>query len=65
MITSRVKSMVEERQWSMNEGNVRILRDIDELKVSCMSFLLNTLLNKKPINRQTATETYLLKILIS
>jgi len=56
--------MVEERQWSMNEGNVRILRDIDELKVSCMSFLLNTLLNKKPINRLTATETYLLKILI-
>lgn len=26
--------MVEERQWSLNEGNVRILRDIDELKVS-------------------------------
>lgn len=26
--------MVEERQCSLNEGNVRILRDIDDLKVS-------------------------------
>lgn len=26
--------MVEERQWSVNEGNVRILRDVDELKAS-------------------------------
>ncbi|KAH8340275.1 hypothetical protein KR074_011919 [Drosophila pseudoananassae] len=33
-LLSRVKSMVEERQWSVNDGNVRILRDIDELKVS-------------------------------
>lgn len=31
--------MVEERQWSMNEGNVRILRDVDELKVSELNHL--------------------------
>jgi len=30
----RVKSIVEERQWSLNEGNARVLRDIDDLKVS-------------------------------
>jgi len=32
----RVKSMVEERQWSLNEGNARVLRDIDDLKVSAV-----------------------------
>ncbi|KAI8046278.1 hypothetical protein M5D96_002480 [Drosophila gunungcola] len=39
-LLSRVKSMVEERQWSLNEGNVRILRDIDDLKAHVMQLRL-------------------------
>lgn len=32
-LLNRVKAMVEERQWSMNESNLRLMRDIEELKV--------------------------------
>lgn len=32
-LLNRVKAMVEERQWSMNESNLRMMRDIEELKV--------------------------------
>ncbi|KAL5284110.1 hypothetical protein ACFFRR_006402 [Megaselia abdita] len=31
-LLNRVKSMVEERSWSQSEGNMRILREIEELK---------------------------------
>ncbi|XP_017470542.1 PREDICTED: myb-like protein AA isoform X2 [Rhagoletis zephyria] len=31
-LLNRVKAMVEERQWAFNESNLRMMRDIEELK---------------------------------
>ncbi|XP_026832133.1 uncharacterized protein LOC6552109 isoform X3 [Drosophila erecta] len=47
-LLSRVKLMVEERQCSLNEGNVRILRDIDDLKSQVMQLRLE----KKETNKR-------------
>ncbi|XP_070072905.1 uncharacterized protein [Drosophila takahashii] len=47
-LLSRVKSMVEERQWSLNEGNARILRDIDDLK----SHVIQLRMEKKETNQR-------------
>ncbi|XP_016950659.1 uncharacterized protein LOC108024945 isoform X2 [Drosophila biarmipes] len=47
-LLSRVKSMVEERQWSLNEGNARVLRDIDDLK----SHVMQLRLEKKETNKR-------------
>lgn len=33
-LLNRVKALVEERQWSMNESSLRMMRDIEELKVN-------------------------------
>lgn len=30
---NRVKSLVEERQWSLNEYHLRIMRDLEDIKV--------------------------------
>jgi len=30
---NRVKSMIEERQWSINETNLRVVRELEELKI--------------------------------
>lgn len=46
-LLNRVKAMVEERQWSMNESNLRMMRDIEELKVILDFFLLNTKCNNR------------------
>ncbi|XP_039151646.1 uncharacterized protein LOC6726669 isoform X4 [Drosophila simulans] len=47
-LLSRVKLMVEERQCFLNEGNVRILRDIDDLKTQVMQLRLE----KKETNKR-------------
>ncbi|KAH8354545.1 hypothetical protein KR084_003829 [Drosophila pseudotakahashii] len=47
-LLSRVKSIVEERQWSLNEGNARILRDIDDLK----SHVIQLRMEKKETNKR-------------
>lgn len=41
-LLNRVKAMVEERQWSMNESNLRMMRDIEELKVILFQLKYNT-----------------------
>lgn len=33
-LLNRVKNMIEERQWSINETNLRVVRELEELKVS-------------------------------
>lgn len=32
-LLSRVKNMIEERQWSINETNLRVVRELEELKI--------------------------------
>lgn len=44
-LLNRVKAMVEERQWSMNESNLRMMRDIEELKVTLFFKYRNQLQN--------------------
>lgn len=33
-LLSRVRALVEERSWSMSESNLKMMRDLDEMKVS-------------------------------
>lgn len=32
-LLNRVKSMIEERQWTINETNLRVVRELEELKI--------------------------------
>lgn len=38
-LLNRVKSLVEERQWSLNEYHLKIMRDLEDIKVSSNSYL--------------------------
>ncbi|XP_070136778.1 uncharacterized protein [Drosophila bipectinata] len=64
-LLSRVKSMVEERQWSVNDGNVRILRDIDELKSHVMQLRLERKETNKRLTHLEAENKYLRQALAS
>ncbi|BFF88864.1 uncharacterized protein DMAD_07759 [Drosophila madeirensis] len=64
-LLSRVKSMVEERQWSLNEGNVRILRDIDDLKSHVMQLRLERKETHKRLSHLEAENKYLRQALAS
>lgn len=33
-LLSRVRAMVEERSWTMSETNLKMMRDLEEMKVS-------------------------------
>lgn len=33
-LLSRVRALVEERSWSMSESNIKMMRDLEEMKVS-------------------------------
>lgn len=33
-LLNRVKNMIEERQWSINETNLRVVRELEELKIA-------------------------------
>lgn len=33
-LLSRVKALVEERSWSMSETSLKMMRDLEEMKVS-------------------------------
>lgn len=37
-LLSRVRTLVEERSWTMNETNLKLMRDFEEMKV-CILFL--------------------------
>lgn len=36
-LLSRVRALVEERSWSMSESNLKMMRDLEEMKVSFRS----------------------------
>ncbi|KAH8295035.1 hypothetical protein KR018_006284, partial [Drosophila ironensis] len=62
---SRVKSIVEERQWALNEGNVRVLRDIDELKSHVTQLRLERKETNKRLTHLEAENKYLRQALAS
>lgn len=33
-LISRVKALVEERSWTINDTNLKLIRDMEEMKVS-------------------------------
>lgn len=33
-LLSRVRAMVEERSWSVNESNMKMVRDLEDMKVT-------------------------------
>lgn len=33
-LMNRVKALIDEKSWTMNESNMRVLRDLEEVKVS-------------------------------
>lgn len=41
-LMNRVRSLIEEKSWTANETNMRVLREIEEIKVSitCKSLIL-------------------------
>lgn len=40
-LLSRVRALVEERSWTMNETNLKLMRDFEEMKVCIYLFLSN------------------------
>lgn len=44
-LLNRVKNMIEERQWSINETNLRVVRELEELKVSFLSLSYKNILS--------------------
>lgn len=41
-LMNRVRSLIDEKSWTANETNMRVLREIEEIKVSitCKSLIL-------------------------
>lgn len=35
---SRVKDLIDEKSWTVNESNLRVLRELEEVKVRQISF---------------------------
>lgn len=35
-LLSRVRTLVEDRSWSMSENSLKVMRDLEEMKVSFM-----------------------------
>lgn len=40
-LLSRVRAMVEERSWSVNESNIKLVRDVEEMKVTFSLYYTN------------------------
>lgn len=38
-LLSRVRGLVEERSWSINETNLKVIRDLEEIKVNVLYYL--------------------------
>lgn len=39
-LISRVKALVEERSWTINDTNLKLIRDMEDMKVTHLSFSL-------------------------
>lgn len=35
-LLNRVKALIDEKSWSLNEANLRVLRELEEIKVSAI-----------------------------
>uniref|UniRef100_A0A1A9WHU0 Uncharacterized protein n=1 Tax=Glossina brevipalpis TaxID=37001 RepID=A0A1A9WHU0_9MUSC len=64
-LLNRVKALVEERQWSINESNLRIMRDLEELKSQVHHLRLERKESNKRINHLEAENKYMRQILAS
>ncbi|KAI9580480.1 hypothetical protein GQX74_012561 [Glossina fuscipes] len=62
-LLNRVKALVEERQWSINESNLRIMRDLEELKSQVHHLRLERKESNKRINHLEAENKYMRQIL--
>lgn len=50
-LISRVKALVEERSWTINDTNLKLIRDMEEMKVSKPHPPDTTIINKKKKKR--------------
>lgn len=50
-LLSKVKSMIEERQWSINETNLRVVRELEELKIQMHQLRMEKKSTDEKINR--------------
>ncbi|XP_065371825.1 probable basic-leucine zipper transcription factor J isoform X2 [Calliphora vicina] len=62
-LLNRVKAMVEERQWSMNESNLRMMRDIEELKSQVHHLRVDRKETNKRLNHLEAENKYMRQML--
>lgn len=64
-LLSRVKSMVEERSWTVGEGNLRMMRDIEELKSQIQHLRSDRKDCNKRITQLEAENKYMKQLLTS
>ncbi|XP_004531062.1 uncharacterized protein LOC101448638 [Ceratitis capitata] len=64
-LLNRVKAMVEERQWSFNESNLRMMRDIEELKSQVHHLRADRKEYNKRITHLEAENKYMRQMLTS
>lgn len=50
-LLSKVKSMIEERQWSINETNLRVVRELEELKIQMHQLRMEKKSTDEKLNR--------------
>ncbi|XP_055847589.1 GATA zinc finger domain-containing protein 10 isoform X2 [Episyrphus balteatus] len=62
-LLSRVKSMVEERSWSMGEENLRMLRDIEDLKSQVQNLKADSKETNKRMVRLETDNKYMRQML--
>ncbi|XP_011205207.2 signal transducer and activator of transcription B isoform X2 [Bactrocera dorsalis] len=62
-LLNRVKAMVEERQWSFNESNLRMMRDIEELKSQVHHLRADRKESNKRITHLEAENKYMRQML--
>ncbi|XP_055384748.1 putative uncharacterized protein DDB_G0282133 isoform X3 [Condylostylus longicornis] len=62
-LLSRVKSMVEERSWSLGESNLRMMRDIEELKAQIQHLKGDRKEANKRITQLEAENKYMKQVL--
>lgn len=48
-LLSRVRALVEERSWSMSETNLKMMRDMEEMKVSVREQKFPTTLRQRNV----------------
>ncbi|XP_053946161.1 uncharacterized protein LOC128855342 isoform X1 [Anastrepha ludens] len=64
-LLNRVKAMVEERQWSFNESNLRMMRDIEDLKSQVHHLRADRKESNKRITHLEAENKYMRQMLTS